>query len=121
MLLSAAVSLDGALDDRSPRRLILSGPEDLDAVEAMLVDDGNGSRIPVTASVGLASLQRDEDVDQLMDRADRAMYAAKYGGRNRVGVDDPHSSPHVLSNPPQARISVPPVPIVTGTDPTHLS
>jgi 5-amino-6-(5-phosphoribosylamino)uracil reductase len=35
VLLSAAVSLDGALDDRSPRRLILSGPEDLDAVDEL--------------------------------------------------------------------------------------
>lgn len=35
MLLSAAVSLDGALDDRSPRRRVLSGPEDLDAVDAL--------------------------------------------------------------------------------------
>ena len=35
MLLSAAVSLDGALDDRSPRRMILSGPEDLDAVDEL--------------------------------------------------------------------------------------
>ena len=35
MLLSAAVSVDGALDDRSPRRLILSGPEDLDAVDEL--------------------------------------------------------------------------------------
>jgi len=35
VVLSAAVSLDGALDDRSPRRLILSGPEDLDAVDEL--------------------------------------------------------------------------------------
>jgi 5-amino-6-(5-phosphoribosylamino)uracil reductase len=35
VLLSAAVALDGALDDRSPRRLILSGPEDLDAVDEL--------------------------------------------------------------------------------------
>jgi len=35
VLLSAAVSLDGALDDRSPRRLILSGPADLDAVDEL--------------------------------------------------------------------------------------
>jgi 5-amino-6-(5-phosphoribosylamino)uracil reductase len=35
VLLSAAVSLDGALDDRSPRRLILSGAEDLDAVDEL--------------------------------------------------------------------------------------
>ncbi|HST64422.1 MAG TPA: dihydrofolate reductase family protein, partial [Mycobacteriales bacterium] len=35
VLLSAAVSLDGALDDRTDRRLILSGPEDLDAVDEL--------------------------------------------------------------------------------------
>jgi 5-amino-6-(5-phosphoribosylamino)uracil reductase len=35
VLLSAAVSVDGALDDRTPRRLILSGDADLDAVDAL--------------------------------------------------------------------------------------
>lgn len=90
------------------------------AVEALVVDDGHGNRIPVTASVGLASLQPSENVDQLMDRADRAMYAAKYAGRNRVGVDDPASAPHVLSVPP-AR-TLPPAPIVTSpTDTKHVS
>ena len=34
-LLSCAVSIDGYLDDGSPDRLILSGPEDLDEVDAM--------------------------------------------------------------------------------------
>ena len=34
-LLSCAVSLDGYLDDASPDRLILSGPEDLDEVDAL--------------------------------------------------------------------------------------
>jgi two-component system, cell cycle response regulator len=92
-------------------------------VEGMLVYDSAGARIPVTVSVGLASLLPDETVDQLMDRADRAMYAAKYGGRNRVGVDDPNSSPHVLSHPPSTRASVPPMPgqPANGSEPTHLS
>lgn len=35
VVLSAAVSLDGALDDRSPRRLVLSDRADLDAVDAL--------------------------------------------------------------------------------------
>lgn len=35
VVLSAAVSLDGCLDDRTPRRLVLSGPEDLDEVDAL--------------------------------------------------------------------------------------
>lgn len=35
VLLSAAVSLDGCLDDSGPERLILSGPEDFDRVDAV--------------------------------------------------------------------------------------
>jgi 5-amino-6-(5-phosphoribosylamino)uracil reductase len=35
VVLSAAVSIDGALDDGSPDRLILSGPADLDEVDAL--------------------------------------------------------------------------------------
>jgi 5-amino-6-(5-phosphoribosylamino)uracil reductase len=34
-LASCAVSIDGCLDDASPNRLILSGPEDLDEVDAL--------------------------------------------------------------------------------------
>jgi two-component system, cell cycle response regulator len=58
------------------------------AIESMQIET-DGTRIPVTASVGLASLQSEDSVEALMDRADRAMYAAKYAGRNRVGIDDP--------------------------------
>ena len=34
-IVSCAVSLDGCLDDTSPSRLLLSGPEDLDEVDAL--------------------------------------------------------------------------------------
>ena len=34
-VLSCAISVDGCLDDTSPRRLILSGPEDLDEVDEL--------------------------------------------------------------------------------------
>jgi len=40
----------------------------------------------VTASFGVATYQPDEDVDALLSRADKALYAAKAGGRNRVEV-----------------------------------
>jgi 5-amino-6-(5-phosphoribosylamino)uracil reductase len=38
--LSCAVSVDGCLDDCSPRRLILSGPEDLDEVDELRASAG---------------------------------------------------------------------------------
>lgn len=44
-----------------------------------------GQRIPLTVSVGIAvSQESDDDFDSLIRRADRAMYAAKSAGRNRV-------------------------------------
>ncbi|MCO4786667.1 MAG: diguanylate cyclase [Marinomonas atlantica] len=40
----------------------------------------------VTISVGLASLERSEKFDELLNRADIAMYQAKKAGRNRVAI-----------------------------------
>jgi len=76
------------------------------AVEDLTIMDGQGTQIPVTASVGLACLTVDETVDNLMNRADRAMYAAKYGGRNRVGVDTDDAEPRLLTAPPRLRLSI---------------
>jgi diguanylate cyclase (GGDEF)-like protein len=42
------------------------------------------SRIPITASLGVATLAQGESLDELVARADRAMYGAKSRGRNRV-------------------------------------
>lgn len=41
-------------------------------------------RIPVTVSLGVASTRGDVTLDKLAQDADRAMYLAKQGGRNRV-------------------------------------
>jgi two-component system cell cycle response regulator len=43
-----------------------------------------GTPIPISASLGVAAFQPGETLESLVDRADRAMYAAKAGGRNRV-------------------------------------
>lgn len=56
------------------------------AIEAMIVLDGNGQRIPVTASVGLAAARPDDTLVSLVARADGAMYESKSQGRNRVTV-----------------------------------
>ncbi|HEY2510532.1 MAG TPA: diguanylate cyclase [Polyangiaceae bacterium] len=56
------------------------------AIEELVVLDDAGERIPVTASMGLAQLRSDEGLDGLVARADRAMYASKAGGRNRLTI-----------------------------------
>lgn len=43
-----------------------------------------GSRIPVTCSIGVAQLVPGRTVHEAIMAADRALYAAKEGGRNRV-------------------------------------
>ena len=58
-------------------------------LEGANIKDGNGDVIPVTASFGVASYMAGENLEQVIDRADRAMYLAKSGGRNRVVCDVP--------------------------------
>jgi diguanylate cyclase (GGDEF)-like protein len=58
------------------------------AIEDLVVCDSAGDRIPLTASIGVAERQPHEALDVTVDRADRAMYCAKIGGRNRVCVSE---------------------------------
>jgi two-component system cell cycle response regulator len=58
-------------------------------LEDAVINDNKGERIPVTASFGVATYTVGETLEQVIDRADRAMYLAKSGGRNRVICDHP--------------------------------
>jgi diguanylate cyclase (GGDEF)-like protein/PAS domain S-box-containing protein len=50
--------------------------------------DYNETAIPITISCGIASLAgKTESLDQLMERADQALYQAKQAGRNCVSVN----------------------------------
>lgn len=46
----------------------------------------DGNMIHVTASIGIATYNGHPDYVQLVDAADRALYAAKHGGRNRTVI-----------------------------------
>ena len=44
--------------------------------------------IPITISAGVASLSHlDDSAEQLLKRADQALYCAKRDGRNRIVAD----------------------------------
>ncbi|MEJ7136949.1 diguanylate cyclase domain-containing protein [Amphibiibacter pelophylacis] len=50
-------------------------------------------QLPITASFGASVWAPPETVDQLVDRADRALYSAKRCGRNCVRAYSPHEFP----------------------------
>jgi diguanylate cyclase (GGDEF)-like protein len=66
------------------------------ADQPLLVDQ---QRIPITVSLGVASNQGDVSLDDLVQDADRAMYLAKQGGRNRVASQE-NKPVHLSTNGP---------------------
>lgn len=46
----------------------------------------NGAKIYSTVSIGVASLEASEDLESLLLRADRALFQAKYKGKNTVSA-----------------------------------
>ena len=77
--------------------LILVGtaaPEALDAVERIRVVIATRDwraivpDTPVTMSAGVAGFRKGETIEQLLHRADQALYEAKHAGRNRTHVNE---------------------------------
>lgn len=52
----------------------------------------DGQEFGVTVSIGVAQLEPDESADDLIQRVDKALYAAKHHGRNRVVAHEPGQS-----------------------------
>lgn len=60
-----------------------------EGLAALTIDIGGKEPIHVSASFGLVPLDPDAPVETSIDRADKAMYAAKSAGRNCVRLWDP--------------------------------
>lgn len=76
-----------------PQTEVAQGHERLeelkDGLAALTIDIGNAGPIHVTASFGLTPLCANVPVEVSIDRADKALYAAKAAGRNCVRIWDP--------------------------------
>ncbi len=73
----------------TPRREAVAIAERLRRRLAGLVIEHEGEQLSLTASFGVTAREPgDSSVDALMRRADRALYEAKAGGRNRTAVSD---------------------------------
>lgn len=71
-----------------------TGPEDSRSVlerirkriASMAIDVGGSEALSVTVSIGIAQMAPRRPIDEITDRADRALYMAKESGRNQVRV-----------------------------------
>jgi diguanylate cyclase (GGDEF)-like protein len=59
------------------------------AIQTATFRGDKGQAIPVTASMGLSLFEPGLSAEGLIARADKALYASKHGGRNRVTVWEP--------------------------------
>ena len=59
------------------------------AVAALEIRTAGGAALQVTASFGVTALEATPPVEESIDRADKALYKAKSGGRNRVEKPSP--------------------------------
>lgn len=69
------------LPDTSLNNAVIAAKRVQDSIGGMVVA-ANDRLLTITVSQGLAEVQRHEEVDSLLKRADKALYAAKRNGRN---------------------------------------
>ena len=62
-------------------------------IAGLVIPVGDGNKVGVTASIGVAAVQADQPISASIEDADKAMYVAKRNGRNRVELVNPGNAP----------------------------
>jgi two-component system cell cycle response regulator len=81
------------LDELSLADAVAAAEKLRGAVAALAFDTAKGP-LTLTCSFGVSEWQAGDSIDQLLKRADVALYAAKTGGRNRVVATDSVVAPY---------------------------
>jgi two-component system cell cycle response regulator len=89
-----------ALTIQDPTRAAARAETIRQAIANIVVRDSTGAPVEVTASIGVAAAEFGDSVEQLVERADKAMYAAKSAGRNNVTLH-PGTPPALQARPAQ--------------------
>lgn len=74
------------LPDTTPEQAVVALDRLRERLDARPVPLPGGKSLPVTASFGVAAMNADSKVDEVIARADAALYRAKHLGRNRVEI-----------------------------------
>ncbi len=74
------------LPDTTPEQAVVALDRLRERLEGRPIQLAGGKTLPITASFGIATLTPDASVEEVIARADAALYQAKDRGRNRIEI-----------------------------------
>lgn len=98
------------LPDTTPEQAIVALDRLRERLDESPIPLPGGKSLPITVSFGVAALAPDASVEEVIARADAALYKAKEHGRNRVEIWEDEAAEAGASAPNAAKVARPPRP-----------